>query len=83
LAQKTRQLLPGVKPEWTHVWAGAFGESADGLPIVDAVPNMPNCFTVMGFGGNGTVYSMIAAGLMPALLKGRTSKYARIFAFRH
>lgn len=81
LAGKTQNLLGGARPDWTHVWAGAFGESADGLPIIDAVPNMPNCFTVMGFGGNGTIYSMIAAGFMPALLKGRPSKIARIFAF--
>jgi glycine/D-amino acid oxidase-like deaminating enzyme len=47
LADKTRRLLPGVKPQWTHMWAGAFGESADGLPVIDAVPDMPNYFTVM------------------------------------
>jgi glycine/D-amino acid oxidase-like deaminating enzyme len=83
LADKTRRLLPGVKPQWTHSWAGAFGESADGLPVIDAVPDMPNCFTVMGFGGNGTIYSMIAAQLMPGLMKGRLSSDARVFGFRH
>lgn len=49
LSQKLGRLLPGLKPEWTHVWAGAFGESSDGLPIIDAVPDMPGCFAVMGF----------------------------------
>ena len=62
--------------------AGAFGESVDGLPVIDAVPNNPHCFTVMGFGGNGTIYSMIAAGLMPGLLNGRLSNDARTFRFR-
>ncbi|MFO1247725.1 MAG: FAD-dependent oxidoreductase [Alphaproteobacteria bacterium] len=81
LAAKTHRLLPGLKPKWTHVWAGAFGESSDGLPIIDAVPGMPGCFTVMGFGGNGTIYSMIAAQLMPGLLKGRPLKDAELFAF--
>lgn len=82
LAQKTSRLLPGLKPKWTHVWAGAFGESSDGLPIIGAVPGMPHCFAVMGFGGNGTVYSMLAAQLMPGLLKGRPAKDAELFAFR-
>jgi glycine/D-amino acid oxidase-like deaminating enzyme len=82
LALKTSRLLPGLKPKWTHVWAGAFGESSDGLPIIDAVPGMPHCFAVMGFGGNGTVYSMIAAQMMPGLIKGRSSKDAELFAFR-
>lgn len=82
LAAKTASLLSGVRPRWTYAWAGAFGESRDGLPIIDAVPGMDNCFTVMGFGGNGTVYSKIAADIMPAMIKGRRSAAARLFAFR-
>ncbi len=82
LAQKTSRLVPGLKPRWTHRWAGAFGESSDGLPIIDAVPGMPHCFTVMGFGGNGTIYSMIAAQLMPGLIRGRVARDAELFAFR-
>jgi glycine/D-amino acid oxidase-like deaminating enzyme len=81
LAGKTRRLL-GVEPEWNHVWAGAFGESVDGLPTIGEVPGLKGCFTVMGFGGNGTIYALIAAGLMPALLKGRVSADASLFAFR-
>jgi glycine/D-amino acid oxidase-like deaminating enzyme len=82
LAQKTHRLLPGLKPEWSHVWAGAFGESSDGLPIIDAVPGLPGCFAVMGFGGNGTIYSMIAAQMMPGLLKGKKPADSDIFRFR-
>jgi glycine/D-amino acid oxidase-like deaminating enzyme len=82
LAAKTSKLLPGLKPRWTHTWAGAFGESDDGLPIIDAVPGMPHCFTVMGFGGNGTIFSYIAAHLMPGLVKGRPLKDSELFRFR-
>jgi glycine/D-amino acid oxidase-like deaminating enzyme len=82
LAQKTAQLLPGVKPKWNHVWAGAFGESSDGLPVIDAIPGMPGCFTVMGFGGNGTVYAMLAAQLMPGLVAGRIPADSGLFRFR-
>ena len=82
LADKTSRLLPVLKPKWTHVWAGAFGESKDGLPVIGAVPGMPHCFAVMGFGGNGTVYSMLAAQLMPGLIKGRPPRDAELFAFR-
>jgi len=82
LALKTDRLLPGLKPKWTHVWAGAFGESSDGLPIIDAVPDMPGCFAVMGFGGNGTIYSMIAAQLMPGLIKGKKPADSDLFRFR-
>ena len=82
LAAKTEALLPGVKLSIADKWTGAFGESDDGLPIIDAVPDMPNCFTVMGFGGNGTIYSMIASQIVPTLLKGRPDKDADIFRFR-
>ena len=43
---------------------------------------MPGCFTVMGFGGNGTIYSMIAAQLMPGLVKGKKPADSDIFRFR-
>ncbi len=82
LAQKTARLLPGVKPKWNHVWAGAFGESSDGLPVIDAIPGMPGCFSVMGFGGNGTVYAMLAAQLIPGLVAGRSPADSRLFRFR-
>ncbi len=81
-AQKTGRRLPGLNPQWTETWAGAFGESSEGLPIIDAVPGMPHCFTVMGFGGNGTIYSMIAVQLMPGLIRGRPARDAELFAFR-
>jgi hypothetical protein len=37
---------------------------------------------VKGFGGNGTIYSMIASQLMPGLLKGMRPADADIFRFR-
>jgi glycine/D-amino acid oxidase-like deaminating enzyme len=82
LAVKARALIPGLEVAVSHRWTGAFGESDDGLPIIDAVPEMPNCFTVMGFGGNGTIYSVIASQIVPTLLKGRPDKDADIFRFR-
>ena len=43
---------------------------------------MPGCFTVMGFGGNGTIYSMIAAQLMLGLVKSKKPADSDIFRFR-
>ncbi len=82
LAAKAKALIPDLQLSVSHRWTGAFGESDDGLPIIDAVPDMPNCFAVMGFGGNGTIYSMIASQIVPSLLKGRLDKDADIFRFR-
>jgi glycine/D-amino acid oxidase-like deaminating enzyme len=82
LAAKAKKLIPDLQLSVSHRWTGAFGESDDGLPNIDAVPGMPNCFAVMGFGGNGTIYSMIASQIVPTLLKGRPDKDADIFRFR-
>jgi glycine/D-amino acid oxidase-like deaminating enzyme len=82
LIAKTKKLIPDVQLSASHEWTGAFGESEDGLPVIDAVPDMPNCFAVMGFGGNGTIYSVIASQIVPTLLKGRPDKDADIFRFR-
>ena len=82
LTAKTKKLIPGIELSIGHTWSGAFGESEDGLPIIDAVPDMPNCYVVMGFGGNGTIYSLIASQIVPTLIKGRTDKDADIFRFR-
>ena len=82
LKQKVKKLFPALNLEWSHVWAGAFGESSDGLPVIGPVPDMPHCYAAMGFGGNGTIYSLIAAQMMPAFLRGREPADAGLFAFR-
>ncbi len=82
LMRKAKALIPGLALDKPYQWTGAFGESEDGLPIIDAIPNMPGCFAVMGFGGNGTIFSVIAARLIPALLAGRRPKNADIYRFR-
>jgi glycine/D-amino acid oxidase-like deaminating enzyme len=82
IVKKVETLIPDIDFSPVHEWSGAFGESLDGLPFIDAVPDMPNCFVVMGFGGNGTIYSKIASEIVPTLIKGRVDKDADIFRFR-
>jgi glycine/D-amino acid oxidase-like deaminating enzyme len=82
LKTKMRKLFPDLEIEWSHVWAGAFGESDDGLPVIGPVPDLPNCFAVLGAGGNGTVYALIAAQMMPGFLRGEVPADADLFAFR-
>jgi glycine/D-amino acid oxidase-like deaminating enzyme len=82
LKQKLEKLLPDVDFVPGKTWAGAFGESVDGLPIIDDVPGMPNCTTVMGIGGNGTIYSFIAAQLVSRSLAGHPDKDRDLYRFR-
>ena len=82
LMAKAKKLVPYLEFTLSRQWTGAFGESDDGLPIIDRVPDMPNCLAVMGFGGNGTIYSKIASEIVPTLLRGRPDKDADLFRFR-
>jgi glycine/D-amino acid oxidase-like deaminating enzyme len=81
LVAKVAGLIPGLDLAPVHKWTGAFGESTDGLPMMGAVPGLPGCFAVMGFGGNGTIYSAIAAQIVPSLMRGRPDKDAALFGF--
>ena len=81
VAEKVKALLPGLRFRIAYRWAGAFGESRTGLPFIDAVPGQPNCFAVMGFGGNGITYSKIAAEIVPTLIEGKPDPDADLYRF--
>jgi glycine/D-amino acid oxidase-like deaminating enzyme len=68
--------------EPAYRWSALFGATRDGLPIIDRAPGMDNVFAVMGFGGNGLTFSMIAAQIMAAEANGKPDPDARLFRFR-
>jgi glycine/D-amino acid oxidase-like deaminating enzyme len=81
IADKVRALIPGLHFRIAHRWAGTFGESKTGLPFIDRVPRHPNCHAVMGFGGNGITYSMIAAEVIERLIAGKDDSDADLYRF--
>jgi glycine/D-amino acid oxidase-like deaminating enzyme len=82
LANKLKKLIPDLEFTIAKRWAGAFGESQDGLPIIDQVAGMPNCHVVMGVGGNGTIFSLIAAQIVARQLNGHSDRDRDLFRFR-
>ncbi|MGF9698100.1 NAD(P)/FAD-dependent oxidoreductase [Paenibacillus sp. MABNR03] len=54
--------LPDLKMD--YAWEAVFGSTHDGLPFVGPHPDYPNCYFIEGYGGNGTIYSMIAASIL-------------------
>ncbi|MBX9575496.1 MAG: FAD-binding oxidoreductase [Caulobacteraceae bacterium] len=79
IARKLKALLPMVEFEIDHAWAGAFGESATGLPSIGPVPGVDHAFAVMGFGGNGITYSVIASEIVGAAIRGRADPDADLY----
>jgi glycine/D-amino acid oxidase-like deaminating enzyme len=79
IARKLKALLPMVEFEVDHAWAGAFGESATGLPSIGPVPDMDHAFAVMGFGGNGITYSVIASEIVGSAIRGKNDPDADLY----
>lgn len=81
IATKVERLL-GIRlgaPE--HAWAAPFGTTTDSLPIIDTAPGCARIHAVMGFGGNGITFSVIAAELIEACIEGRQDSDAQLFRY--
>ena len=50
----------------THRWSGTMGFSADGIPLVGALPDMPNVYFAVGFTGHGLGYGLATAERLAA-----------------
>lgn len=72
----------GLRFRPAYAWSAPFGDTTDGLPIIDRVPGMGRVHSVMGFGGNGITFSMIAAQVVSAAILGRKDPDADLFRFR-
>ncbi len=80
IARKLHRLLPHLDTEPLQAWAGSFGSSRTGIPLIGEVPGHSNCYTAMGFGGNGITSSAIAAQLLQRRISGIVDPDADLFA---
>jgi len=82
IIRKISALVPGLEVDADYAWSGAFGESTTSMPLIGAIPGMPRAHAVMGFGGNGITYSVIASQIVGAAIRGRADIDAELYAFR-
>lgn len=72
LLKKLHEMFPEKRQlKAAYSWGAIFGQSRDGLPFIGAHPSYPHCYFLEGYGGNGTVYSMIAAEMITDILTGK------------
>lgn len=65
----------------THKWSSQYYEPSDGLPYIGILPGAePHVFVATGYGGNGMVYSQVAAKLISDLIINGSSKYEKVFS---
>lgn len=82
ISRKLKTLLPQLDVTPQFAWAGAFGSTSTGLPIIGQVPQKPRIHAVMGYGGNGITFSRIASEIVSASIAGRQDSDADLFAFQ-
>lgn len=81
LQRKLHRLLPKLNTTPEFAWAGTFGETTTGLPIIGEIPGMPRCWVALGYGGNGTTYAAIAADIITGAIVGRPDSDADLYSF--
>lgn len=67
--------------EITHQWSSQYFESTDGLPYIGVLPGKGDPFYVAtGFGGNGMIYSHVAATELTSLINNQGSQFDNLFS---
>jgi glycine/D-amino acid oxidase-like deaminating enzyme len=81
LIKKLGKIIPGFDFIEDFSWGGVFGASADGLPYIGTHPKYPNAIFVLGFGGNGIVFSVQAMQLVTDILNGGDNELLHFYRF--
>ncbi|KAA1036588.1 FAD-binding oxidoreductase [Macrococcus equipercicus] len=79
LIREFHKLFPTITLEAADCYGARFGETKDGKPFIGEVPDMPNCYMLLGYGGNGTVYSAFGAKLLLEMIRGEENPQHRLF----
>lgn len=80
IVEKLGKLLPSMDPTPEFAWAGSFGTTRNGLPLIGPLPGRPRVFALMGYGGNGITFSRIAAELIRTALAGHQDADADLYS---
>lgn len=66
--------------EVSYKWSSQYFEPADGLPYIGHLPGAHgNVFVATGFGGNGMIYSNVAAMVLRDILAGKEDELIKLF----
>lgn len=80
LLAKASKLLRRDDLEIDYAWGGCFADSPTGLPLIRPLSGMPDVLAILGCGGNGITFSVIASDIAKAWMRGRRDRDASLFA---
>ncbi|WP_377889615.1 NAD(P)/FAD-dependent oxidoreductase [Alkalihalobacillus sp. R86527] len=68
LLEKLHSMFPTIQTSSAYEWSSVFASSKDGLPFIGQHPKYNGVYFMLGYGGNGTVYNMVAAEMLKDLI---------------
>lgn len=78
ILHELRKLFPELPIEIAYAWGASFGESLDNLPFIGKHPHKERQYYLLGYGGNGTVYSMLGSHILRDLILDRPNEDAEL-----
>ncbi|ATP40149.1 hypothetical protein CSE16_08855 [Solibacillus sp. R5-41] len=78
LKKQAQALFPDLPIEIEFSYCATFGDSIDGLPFIGEHPTKKNHYYLLGYGGNGTVCSMLGSKILAELMTGKVHPDAHI-----
>ncbi|MFS0782528.1 NAD(P)/FAD-dependent oxidoreductase [Bacillus sp. 1P06AnD] len=81
LMEKIFTMFPELKGKAVaeYYWGAFFGETHDGLPTIGIYEDYPNSYFLRGYGGNGTVYSIILSQIIRDLIVSGKNEDAYLY----
>lgn len=81
LTRHFKRYFPGTTFNPDYIWAGTFGETKDGLPYIGRPKPEINEHYVLGFGGNGITYSVMAMDAIGASMNHTDHLFLTDYSF--
>jgi len=81
LKRRFAQLFPKVRCDVAFSWTGTFAETKDSLPYIGETPGRPGIYFALGYGGNGVIFSTLAAEIIRDAIVGEPNGDAELFKF--
>jgi glycine/D-amino acid oxidase-like deaminating enzyme len=82
LERKLSRMFPDIDARAAFRWTGTFGVTPTGTPSIGFVPRRRRTLAVLGYGGNGFTFSMIAAQVIRGLILGDGDPDSDLYAPR-
>jgi len=73
------QRLIGRAPAVTHRWAGIWGTTRDGLPLVGRLPGQERVWVAGGYSGHGNVLGLACGDLVARAVLGESPRELELF----